>query len=93
MPPPIGLVTGGMDFSAQKIVLKEAAGETPAVSVNWGQFVNTIIDFIIVAFAIFLVVKLMNSAKKKEEAAPPPPAKPTREVELLTEIRDALKAR
>ena len=66
--PPIGLVTGGVDFSSQKVVLKEAAGETAAVSVNWGLFVNTVIDFIIVAFAIFLVVRVMNSAKKKEEA-------------------------
>jgi len=91
--PPIGMATGGVDFSSQKLVLKEAAGDAPAVTVNWGIFVNTVIDFIIVAFAIFLVVKLMNSAKKKEAPPPPPPPKPTREVELLTEIRDALRAR
>ena len=92
--PPLGLITGGMDFRDQKVVLKEAQGDVPPVSVSWGLFLNTVIDFIIVAFAIFLVVKLMNSVKKKEEAAlPPAPAKPSREVELLTEIRDALKAR
>lgn len=91
--PPIGMLTGGVDFSDKLIELKAAEGEVPAVTLKWGLFINTVIDFVIVAFAIFLVVKLMNAARKKEEAAPPPPAKSSREVELLTEIRDALKAR
>jgi large conductance mechanosensitive channel len=87
--PPIGLLLGGMDFSEYKVVLKEAVGETPAVTLNYGLFIQTIVDFLIVAAAIFLVVKAMNSLKRKEEAAPPPP--PPADVQLLTEIRDLLK--
>ena len=60
---------------------------------NWGVFVNTVLDFLIVAFAIFMVIKLMNSAKKKEEAAPAAPPAPSKEEVLLTEIRDALRSR
>lgn len=86
--PPIGMLLGGVDFTNLKVTLKEAVGEVPAVTVNYGVFIQTIVDFTIVAFAIFLVVKAMNSLKKKEEAAPaPPPA----DVQLLTEIRDLLK--
>jgi large conductance mechanosensitive channel len=59
---------------------------------SYGVFIQTIVDFLIIAFAIFLVVKAMNSVMKKEEAAPPPPPKPSKEEELLTEIRDALRA-
>ena len=98
--PLISMITGGVDFSAWKWVLKDAvmdAGEvvTPEVAVNFGSLVSVILDFIIVAFAMFLVVKGMNklsSLKKKEEeaAAPEEPAGPTSE-ELLTEIRDLLK--
>ena len=93
--PPIGLLLGGVDFSDLKVLLKEAAGDVPAVSINYGLFLNVILDFLIIAFAIFLVVKAMNTAmssmKKKEAAAPPPG--PTKEEVLLTEIRDALRAR
>ncbi|MEZ4334557.1 MAG: large-conductance mechanosensitive channel protein MscL [Myxococcota bacterium] len=93
--PPIGMLLGGADFSDLKVVLKEAVGETPAVTVNYGMFVNVVLDFLIIAFAIFLVVKAMNTAmdrmKKKEEAAPPPG--PTKEEVLLTEIRDAIRSR
>ena len=93
--PPIGLLLGGVDFSDLKVVLSEAVGETPAVSINYGMFLNVILDFLIIAFAIFLVVKAMNTAmssmKKKEAAAPPPG--PTKEEVLLTEIRDALRSR
>ena len=89
--PPIGLLTGGVDFSNLAVTLKEAAGETAAVTLNYGVFVNTILDFLIIAFAIFLIVKAMNSAKRKEEAAPPAPPEPSREEVLLTEIRDALQ--
>lgn len=86
--PPIGMLMGGVNFSNLKVTLKEAVGEIPAITVNYGLFIQTIVDFIIVAFAIFLVVKAMNSMKKKEEAAPAPPAA---DVQLLTEIRDLLK--
>jgi large conductance mechanosensitive channel len=89
--PPLGLLMGGVDFSALGFMLKAAEGETPAVMLNWGLFIQKVIDFVIVAFAIFLVVKGMNSMKKKEVEAPAePPAPPAEEV-LLTEIRDLLK--
>lgn len=93
--PPVGMLLGGVDFSDLKIQLKDAVGETAAVTVNYGTFINVVLDFLIIAFAIFLVVKGMNTAmdrmKKKEEAAPPPG--PSKEEVLLTEIRDALRAR
>ncbi len=89
--PPIGMLMGGVDFSGLSVVLQEAVGEVAAVTLNYGAFIQTIVDFLIVAFAIFMVVKAMNRMKKKEEAAPAAPAKPSAEVELLTEIRDALK--
>jgi len=91
--PPIGMLLGGVDFSELMITMKEAAGETPAVVLKYGVFINTIIDFVIVAFIIFLLVKGMNKLKKKEEAAPAPPPQPSREEQLLTEIRDVLKSR
>jgi large conductance mechanosensitive channel len=68
-------------------------GDAPAVVLKYGAFVNTVLDFLIVAFAIFMVIKGMNALKKKEEAAPPAPPKPTKEEVLLTEIRDVLKSR
>ncbi len=93
--PPIGLLIGGGDFSAWKITLQEAAvdaaGKTvPAVEIGIGAFLNTIIQFAIVAFAIFMVVKAMNRLVKKEEPAPAPAAPPA-DIVLLTEIRDLLK--
>ena len=97
--PLISMITGGLDFSAWKWVLKDAvkeAGEivTPEVAVNFGNLISVIVDFIIVAFAMFLVVKGMNKLtalkKKEEEPAPEEPAGPTTE-ELLGEIRDLLK--
>ena len=91
--PPIGMLLGGIDFSDFSVVLKQAVGDAPAVILKYGVFINTIIDFIIVALAIFLVIKGMNSLKRKEEAAPPEPPKPTKQEILLTEIRDALKSR
>ena len=90
--PPIGLALGGVDFSDLAITLQEAEGEVAAVTMKYGVFIQTIIDFLIIAFAIFLVVKAMNSVIKKEAEAPPPPPKPSKEEELLTEIRDALRA-
>jgi len=93
--PPIGMAMGGVDFSQLQIVLKEAVMEggevvAEAVTMNYGMFINTIIEFIIIAFAIFMVIKAMNSAKKKEEEAPAPDPGPT-EMDLLGEIRDLLK--
>lgn len=91
--PPIGFLTGGVDFSDLKILLKAAdeAAKTPEVSINIGNFINVVIQFLIVAFCIFLVVKGLNSFKRKEEAAPATPPAPTKEETLLTEIRDILK--
>jgi large conductance mechanosensitive channel len=89
--PPIGILVGGVDFKDLAIVLKEASGDVAAVTINYGSFIQTVLDFIIIAFAIFMVVKAMNNLKKKEEEAPAAPPKPSAEVELLTEIRDALK--
>ena len=91
--PPIGMLLGGVDFSNLMITLKDAVGDTPAVVVKYGVFVNTVIDFVIVAFAIFMVIKAMNTMKKKEEEAPPAPPKPSKEELLLTEIRDSLKSK
>lgn len=92
MLPPLGLLTGGIDFSDIKITLKAAdtINKHPAVTMNIGMFLNIVIQFIIVAFCIFLVVKAINSLKKKEEAAPAADPVPTNEEVLLTEIRDLL---
>jgi large conductance mechanosensitive channel len=89
--PPIGMMMGGVDFSELAVVLKEASGEAAAVTINYGSFIQTVLDFVIIAFAIFMVVRAMNNMKKKEEEAPAEPPKPSAEVELLTEIRDSLK--
>jgi large conductance mechanosensitive channel len=95
--PPLGILIGGVDFSALKIVIQDAVVDAAgtvtaeAVSINYGTFVQTIVDFIIIAFAIFMVIKGMNNLKKKEEAAPAPPPAPSKEEVLLTEIRDLLK--
>jgi len=89
--PPIGLLLGGVDFSSLMIVIKEATENTKAVTINYGVFINTVIDFIIIAFAIFLVIKAINSMKKKAEEKPAEPPKPSTEVLLLTDIRDLLK--
>ena len=89
--PPIGMMMGGVDFGDLAVVLQEASGDVAAVTLNYGLFIQTVVDFLIIAFAIFMVVKAMNNMKKKEEAAPAAPPKPSAEVELLTEIRDSLK--
>lgn len=86
--PPIGILVGKIDFSHLAITLKEASENTPAVTINYGVFINTIINFLIVSFAIFIVVKQINKFKKEEEKKP---QKPSDEVVLLTEIRDLLK--
>ena len=89
--PHIGILIGGFKFSSLKIVLKEAVGETPAIAINYGNFLQVTFDFLIIALSIFMVIKAMNAAKKKEEAKPAAPAPPTKEEVLLTEIRDLLK--
>ena len=89
--PPIGVLLGGVDFSKMGYMVKEATETAEAVMIKYGAFLNTIIEFIIIAFAIFMVVKGMNSMKKKEEAAPAAPPAPSKEELLLGEIRDLLK--
>jgi large conductance mechanosensitive channel len=91
--PPLGIAIGGVDFSQLSMTLKEAAGEAEAVTLNYGAFVQTVVDFVIIAFAIFMVIKAMNSLKKKEEEKPAEPPKPSAEESLLTEIRDLLRNR
>lgn len=86
--PPIGFITGGIDFSKLIITLKKATDTTTALTINYGLFMNTLIDFLIISFSIFIVIKQINKLKRKEEAKPTPP---TEEVLLLQEIRDALK--
>jgi len=71
--PPVGLLLGGIDFSSFAIVLKEAQGETPAVLLGYGVFLNTIVNFLIVAFAVFMLIRGFNKLQKKEEAAPAAP--------------------
>lgn len=89
--PPLGLLIGGVNFTDLKFVMKAAVGTNPAVTLNYGSFLQVVFDFLIVAFAVFMAIKVMNSAKKKEEAKPAPPSGPTKEESLLTEIRDLLK--
>jgi large conductance mechanosensitive channel len=92
--PPIGLLVGGVNFADLKFVMKDAVGTIPAVTLNYGNFIQVIFDFVIVAFAIFMVIKAMAMAKRKEESvstAPAPKAEPSKEEQLLTEIRDLLK--
>ena len=89
--PPIGVLLGGVDFSTMAYTLKEAVGETPAVTIGYGKFIQALVDFLIVAFAIFMAVRAMNNMKKKEEAAPAAPPAPSKEEVLLTDIRDLLK--
>ncbi|WP_394001292.1 large-conductance mechanosensitive channel protein MscL [Luteimonas sp. WGS1318] len=98
--PPIGWLIGGIDFTDLAIVLREASldaatgEEIPAITIGYGLFINTMIQFVIVAFAIFLVVKFINRLKRKQAEAPVPekPAEPSEEVKLLREIRDSIRA-
>jgi large conductance mechanosensitive channel len=91
--PPIGVLMGGLDFSSLALTLKAATADAEAVTLNYGLFINNVISFVIVAWAVFMLVKAMNTLKKKEEAAPAEPPAPPRSEVLLEEIRDALKAR
>jgi len=89
--PPLGLLIGGVDFSDLAITLKAAEGDVPAVVLAYGKFIQTVIDFLIVAFAIFMGVKAINRLKREEAVAPTAPPVPTPQETLLTEIRDLLK--
>jgi large conductance mechanosensitive channel len=94
--PPIGVILGGVDFSDLAVTIKEAsknaAGvDVPAVVISYGKFIQTLIDFTIIAAAIFLIIKVLYSFKKKAEDAPAAPPAPSNEEILLTEIRDLLK--
>lgn len=101
--PIVGLLIGGIDLNDKKYVIKEAVKEvkdasgtvttsaSPEVALSWGAFLTSVIDFIIVAFVMFLVIKAINSLKKKEEAAPAAPPAPAEDIVLLREIRDSLK--
>jgi len=90
--PPLGVLLGGLDFKDLKFVMVDAVGGKPAVTLNYGMFIQTVIDFLIIAFAIFMMIKAMNMAKKKEVEEPAPPPPPTADQALLTEIRDILKS-
>ena len=91
--PPIGLALGNVDFSSIVITLRQATADAEAVTINIGTFINNVIAFLIVAWAVFMLVKGMNSLKKKQEEAPAEAPAPPRSEVLLEEIRDALKAR
>lgn len=91
--PPLGVIIGGVNFTGLKITLKEAEGTVAAVTLNYGNFLQTVLDFTIVAFAIFMMIKGINRLKRKQAAAPAEPPAPTKEELLLGEIRDILKAR
>jgi large conductance mechanosensitive channel len=90
--PPIGVLVGGVDFTKLAVTLKEGVGDVPAVTLNYGNFIQSVVDFTIIAFAIFMMIKLINKLKK-QEAVPVAPLEPTKEELLLTEIRDLLKAK
>ncbi|MDA8422046.1 MAG: large-conductance mechanosensitive channel protein MscL [Nitrospiraceae bacterium] len=89
--PPIGMLLGKINFADLAVTLKEASGGAAAVTLNYGKFIQSLVDFVIIAFAIFIVIKGMNSLKKQESETPPQAQAPSREELLLTEIRDALK--
>ena len=89
--PVLGLLTGGVDFSNKVWVLKQATESSEAITMNWGNFIGVVINFIIIAFAIFLVVKQMNKMKKTEEEVKKEEPKGPSEKDLLSEIRDILK--
>ncbi len=98
--PPIGLLLGGMNFTEIRVIMREAVLDPAtgnvakaAVTLNLGNFIQTLVDFTIIAFSIFLLVKALSRMKKKKEEAPAPPAPPTKDQELLGEIRDILKSK
>ena len=91
--PPLGLLIGGIDFTHFQFVLREAVDKTPAVTIKYGVFLQTTFDFLIVAIAVFAMIKMINRLKRQEAAPPPAPAEPPKQELLLAEIRDLLKAK
>jgi large conductance mechanosensitive channel len=95
--PPLGMLLGGVDFKDLKLVLKQGAvdaeGKIADVTLNYGNFIQSVVDFLIIAFAIFLLIKLMNTLNRKKAASPGVPPAPTKEEVLLTEIRDAIRTK
>ncbi len=91
--PPLGQVIGGVNFSNLKFVIGSPIGDREPATINYGAFIQNIVDFLIVAWAIFMVVKVINMMRRKDAEVPPAPPAPTREEVLLTEIRDALRSR
>ncbi len=91
--PPLGLLLGQVDFSDLAVTLMAASEGAEAVTLRYGLFIQSVVDFVIIAFAIFMVIKAMNTVMKKEAEAPPAPPEPSKEEVLLTEIRDALRSR
>lgn len=89
--PPLGLLIGGVDFKQFSVVLRAAEGDIPAVVLNYGMFIQTVFDFVIVAFAIFMAIKVTNKVRREKEAEPEAPPAPSKEEVLLSEIRDLLK--
>jgi large conductance mechanosensitive channel len=91
--PPLGLLIGGIDFTHFELVLREGVDKTPPVTLKYGVFLQTTFDFLIVAIAVFLLIKMINRMKRQEAAAPAAPPEPPKQELLLTEIRDLLKAK
>jgi large conductance mechanosensitive channel len=91
--PPLGQLIGGVNFSGLKLTIGSPIEGKEPVTLNYGAFIQTMVDFLIVAWAIFVVVKVINAMKRRQEAAPAAPPAPTKDQVLLTEIRDLLKAR
>lgn len=89
--PPLGLLIGGIDFKQFSIILREAHGDIPAVVLNYGVFIQNVFDFIIIAFAIFCAIKVINRIRRQQEEVPKAPPAPSAEEKLLSEIRDLLK--
>ncbi|PSM51817.1 large conductance mechanosensitive channel protein [Campylobacter blaseri] len=89
--PVIGVITGGINFTNLKFILKDAVGETPAITLNYGNFIQISVNFLIIAFCIFMVIKAINSLKRKEEKKEEAPSKAPEDILLLQEIRDLLK--
>lgn len=91
--PIFGVITGGINLKAAKWIIREATEEIPELSMNYGQFLQNVVDFLIISFSIFIIIRMLNKLKKKEEtkSEPPKEPEPTKEELLLTEIRDLLK--
>lgn len=89
--PFLGLIIGGINFTNLSYVIREQVGDTPPLAIKYGMFLQSVLDFVIIAFSIFMFINLLTRLKKKEEAAPAASTPPSKEAELLTEIRDLLK--